>query len=70
MSNCLTCLDVENLRRSVASGGNEPAIKTETDTANHALVGQIVDQIHIEHTTRARIEYRKPILSFFFEVIR
>jgi len=69
MRNWRARLDIEDLRRAVAASGNKPPIKAESHTANHTLVGQVVDQVHVKDTPRAWVEHCEPVRPLFLEVI-
>lgn len=54
--------DVVDLSRLVATSRDVLAIHAEANTADNALVGQGVDQVHIEHAWNSRVEDDKPII--------
>lgn len=53
--------NIENLGRSVATGGNILAIMTETNAADNTLVVEIVDKINVQHTRDFWVEDCEPI---------
>jgi hypothetical protein len=61
--------DLKNLCRTIAPSRNILPIKTEADTANNALVREIVKQLHIEDSPRAGIEHGEPVLSLFLKIV-
>jgi hypothetical protein len=69
MRNRDTCLDIEDLCRAIAASGDISAVQTETNAADHTLMGQVVNQVDIKDTTCAGVKDGKPIGSLFLEVI-
>jgi hypothetical protein len=69
MRNRDTCLDIEDLCRAIAASGDISAVQTETNAADHTLMGQVVNQVDVKDTTCAGVEDSKPIGSLFLEVI-
>ena len=70
MAHLLTRVDIEDLRASIAAGGHKSAVMAEAHTANHALVRQVVHQIHIQPAVHARVEYRMPVVALSLKVRR
>lgn len=54
--------DVIDLSRLIAPSRDVLAIHAEANTADNALVGQGVDQVHIEHAWNSRVEDDEPII--------
>jgi hypothetical protein len=69
MRNWRSRLNVENLRRPVAAGRHKSTVKTEAHTADHALMGKIVDEVHVKDAPSAGIKHRVPVISFLLEVV-
>jgi hypothetical protein len=69
MRDGVTSLDVEDLSRAVATGGNISTVQTETHAAHDTLMRQVVDQVDVENTSRSRIEDGKPVASLFLQVL-
>lgn len=66
----LTSLDIEDLRGSIATGGDITAVAAEADAADHTRVSQVVDKLDVEHPGYSRIEDGVPIISFTLEIGR
>lgn len=64
----LTTLNIEDLSRTVATGGNKSSITAEANTADYALVGQVVDKFNIQRATDAGIEDGVPVFALTLEV--
>lgn len=54
--------DIVDLGRLVAASRDVLAIHAEANTADDALVGQGMDQVHIEHAWNSRVEDDEPII--------
>lgn len=59
----LTGLDIENLGRLVAAGGDILAVVAEANTANNALVSERVDQVDIQDALHLRVENGVPVVA-------
>ena len=68
--NRVSSFDVEDLGRTVATGGDIAAIETEAHATNHTLVGQVVNQVDVKHTSCPRVENGVPVIAFPLELRR
>lgn len=66
----LTSLDIENLGRLVAAGGDILAVVAEANAANDALVGERVDQVDIQDALHLRVEDGIPVVARLLVVRR
>jgi hypothetical protein len=66
MLDLLAALDIKDLSRSVATRGYETTISAKTHATYNTLVGEIVDELNIKHTTHAGVEDGIPILALTF----
>ena len=57
----LACLDVEDLRRSIAARCNILTIVAESDAAHDAFVGEGVDQVHVQDALNLGIKDGVPV---------
>ena len=70
MGDGVTGLDVEDLCRSVATGCDPPTVQAEADAAHYTLMGQVVNQVNVENSPRARVEDGEPIATLLLQVLR
>lgn len=70
MGNRASSLDIKDLGRAIAASSDKSPIQAEPNAAHNTLVGQIVNQIHVEHASRAGVEYGEPVGAFLLQVVR
>lgn len=68
MTDLLPRRHVEDLRAAIAARRHEPPVVAEAHTADHALMGQVVHQIHVQTAVHARVEDGVPVLALALEV--
>lgn len=66
----LTSLDIEDLGRLVAAGGDILAVVAEANAANDALVGERVNQVDIQDALHLRVEDGIPVVARLLVVRR
>lgn len=59
----LTRLDVKDLRRAVAAGGNVLAVMAESHAADDTLVGERVDQVDVKNALNLGVEDGVPVIA-------
>lgn len=57
----LARLHVVDLRRAVAARGQVLAIAAEANAADHAVMSQVMHQVHIQHALHFGVEHCEPI---------
>lgn len=65
-SNILASSHVENLGRAIAASRQILAIAAESDTADDAVMDEMMNEIHIEHPLDLGVENRIPISTLLF----
>ena len=68
MADLLTGIDIEDLRRPVAAGGDIATIMAEAHAADDTLVRKVVEKVHIKLAVYARVEHRMPILALALQM--
>jgi hypothetical protein len=70
MGDRVTRVDVENLRRAVATSGHVATILAESHAAHDTLMRKVVDKVNVEYTAGSRVEDGEPITTFLLQVLR
>ena len=70
MADLLSAVNVEDLRTTVATSGNESAVMTEADTAYDTLMWEVVDKINVEFSLDTGVEHRMPVIACTLQMWR
>jgi hypothetical protein len=62
----LTSSNVEDLSRSVTTGGDVLAVSAESHTANNTVMDQVMNELNVQHTLHLRVENSVPVGAFAF----
>lgn len=63
MCDWVSGIDIEDLGRAIATSCNIATVKTEAHTAHDALMGQVVDEVDVEHTPSSGVEDSVPVVT-------
>jgi hypothetical protein len=66
----LSALNLEDLGRPVAARSNVSAIMAKAHAADHAGVGETVNEVDVQDPASSRVEDCEPICALSLEVLR
>jgi len=70
VTDLLTRLDIKDLCGTVTTSRDMLSVAAETDTADDARVGQVMNQLYVENTWYFWVEDGIPVITFALEVGR